>query len=209
MTLGHHGPFEDQTQPLFFWGGPQHGPLLLLPQTQKYNCDRLSRPLPAPRPCQLPRTPVDPPAPAPTTKPLSCPRVVCARPLLSIPPPVRRPSLPWFPRHSRAPHTIGTAVGPPQKEPGTQAGAGGETGSAEHPFLLPQLGPAVRDDTATGVGLREACFSCHHCPPVPQYSWHASLLPLPPARRPAPHSAGAGGGAGGQERPHPARGPWP
>lgn len=69
-------------------------------------------------------------SPHPTHQALSHPsRLPCLRaPPPLHPTPVGRPSLPWFPRHSRTPHTIGTRGGAPQKEPRTKAGVSGEEG---------------------------------------------------------------------------------
>nr|pir hypothetical protein DKFZp434K0920.1 - human [Homo sapiens] len=50
---------------------------------------------------------------------LSSDMSVCT-PLLSTLPSINqgRSTVPWFPRHSRMPHIIGTGVGQPRKEPG-------------------------------------------------------------------------------------------
>lgn len=113
----------------------------------------------------------------------SCQTCLCAPPPLH-PTPVGRPSLPWFPRHSRMPHTIGTRSGDPQKESRTEAGVGvgaGETERKEYPLFL------LKQEVRALIGRRAPQAAENPVPlaataqPSPDKPWHASfLLPAPP-----------------------------
>nr|KAF6452800.1 hypothetical protein HJG59_008151 [Molossus molossus] len=169
MTLGTMGHCRTRHSPSFL--GTQHGPFPFSPRPRNTIMTVCPGPslLPGPASCLGPQLTPSPCPHPPSPSPVPIHLVCLCTPSPLHPPPVGRPNLPWFPRHSRKPHIIGTKSGAlPQKEPGTKAGVRGKTESIEYPLFLLKQGLIVCGDRMMGIlGCKEPC-SCCHCPTFPQ-----------------------------------------